>query len=225
MTLQNLQFTTTYPTDKAVLLKEKAFTPTVTTNAAGNPVTSYSEGFTHGLPAIPFCSGQITFDNWQTTYQAGFREFNQQYYSKTFDIRSDNTSIEIDAGFEGVNSNAGVYQIWAFFNEPDTLGIDAPATADLNQNRLYFNTENNYQRLVAQGITNATGNNTNTVAHNLGYYPYMEVWRFDSYNNKWALLTEAGSIKPAIMPPRYVCADAQNAYFYGGQYYYRIYAA
>ena len=216
MTLQNLQFTTTYPTDKAVLLKEVSVSP--------GQYGSYSYSFNHGLGAIPFCSGQISFDNWQTAYQAGFREYQQQYASKTFDIRSDATSVEATASFEGESRTASL-RIWACFNEPDTLGVDVPATADLNQNRLYFNTENNYQRLVVQGITNATGNNTNTVAHNLGYYPYMEVWRFDSYNSKWALLPEAGSIKPAIMPPRYVCADTQNAYFYGGQYYYRIYAA
>ena len=208
--MDNFYFNSNYPVDKIIYLKE--------TTVSGD---YFDNTFAHGLGAIPFCNGLISYDNWQTTYQAGTRQSAGQYYNKMFDIYSDGTNIRLNGTFEGFTGTAQV-RIWGVFNESSTPNVDVAPTASATNNTLYFNTKYNYQKLVKEGQVTA-GSTATVISHNLGYIPKVDIWQlFSSYISGWCLVQDTYSFSNTNL--QNVQLSNSSLLLKNGTYYYRIYA-
>lgn len=234
-TLYRFIFNSDYPTDKVIYLEEG----TVTLTPTGPDPQSDGEGTTilQNVPKerMPFIKGCISFDNWQSSIPFG--------YMRTVEngIVKDRTSAYVQATSSPWNGTAEIYvrshehktgtvkfRVWGVWAEDDT-GLDANKNTAISKTKLAFNTDNNYPRLVKDGI--AKGGDT--VAHNLGKIPYIDAWYDYWYgygrNMDTPMLVADGCLGNNRQTLG-VYADSQNLYFGNPQgetglyYYYRIYA-
>ncbi len=175
MPANSFQISSKYPMDKVVFLREI----TVSLDSTGMS----KQVIAHGLGDTVFCNAVISFDNWQTTYQAGTSRMARQYYSEQFNVYSDAQNVTLDVYFyEKANQTAKI-RIWGVFNSTSTA--TAPATRNQSANKFVLNSKYNYFKLLKDGIADVSGGDV-AVPHNLGYKPIVELWAdFEYDDNGW----------------------------------------
>ena len=222
-------FNSNYPIDKIVFLDERTVTP----NSDGD----FDVSFNHGLGAVPFIKAVASDDDWETTYPSGIKIISGNWLTPTdvfmyFEASSNGTNVRLRGNLD--DTIPVKIRTWGFFNESDTLNVDAPATANASSNKFILNTKYNYQSLVKEGYAE-TQNGAITVAHNLGFVPFVDVWVQDS-NGRWKNLDDFScfvsvpSDNQSVNYTNLVKVDNFNVTFNKDQitnnhnYYYRIYA-
>lgn len=173
MQANRFQIDSRYPMDKIVFLKQFS----ITTDNTG----MYDGEITHGLGDIPFCNAVISFDNWNTTYQAGTSRMARQYYSEEFNISSDDTKVKISCLFlERPNKTAQI-RVWGVYNSTSTA--TASPTRQLSNNNFVLSSKYNYLKLLKDGIVDVS-DGQKLMSHNLGYKPIVELWADFAYDDK-----------------------------------------
>lgn len=172
MQADDYEINSRFPMDKVVYLEEK----TVTTDSAGMAKLTYA----HNLADVPFCNAAISFDDWNTTYQAGTNRLARQVYSNEFNVYCDSTNITLDVFFSEHTNETAKIRVWGVYNSTSTA--PATATRQLSSNRLVVNSRYNYFKLVRDGIIDVT-TGTKEVAHNLGYMPLVELWSESAFDD------------------------------------------
>lgn len=172
MRANDFQIISRYPLDKIVFLKEL----TMTMDGAGMT----KQTIAHGLGDTVFCNAVISFDNWQTTYQAGTSRVARQSYSEEFNVYSNAQNVTVDAFFlEHPNQTAKV-RVWGVYNSTSTA--TAAPTRNQSANQFVLNSKYNYLKLLQDGIVDVSSNVV-AINHNLGYMPVVELWAEFAYNN------------------------------------------
>lgn len=217
----NFLITSTYPTDKIIWVYEGS----TTTDTYG----AFDAKIDHGLPAIPFCTGIWTIDDWETQYNACTTIHQGQMYSRYSQLYSNDNQV----GFSGYCSDSNgsaisgatvKYRLWGFFNEASTLSVLADTTASVSANDFVKNTSFGYPKLYMEGIADATGG-TKTINHGLGFIPFVEIWQ--NLDNSWYLVdyvdfTASGSTWTIHNTASDLSFNGEGYTSY--KYYYRIYA-
>lgn len=214
-TLYRFIFNSDYPTDKVVWLYEGS----VKLNGSGQATVALDIQ----LDRVPYIKGCISLDDWQTSIGLGTTRL-ASGGNVTDLIIANVYNSELDLNLQR-HANATVkYRLWGVLSENDT-GIEANRNNAISKTKLAFSTDNNYPRLIKEGIAKSG----ETVAHNLKRIPYVDYWyswtnnmMYPSYEPSGVMTTAASANVPTMS------ADEDNVYFkqVGGSdvyYYYRIY--
>lgn len=214
-TLYRFIFNSDYPTDKVVWLYEGS----VKLNSSGQATVALDIQ----LDRVPYIKGCISLDDWQTSIGLGTTRL-ASGGNVTDLIIANVYNSELDLNLQR-HANATVkYRLWGVLSENDT-GIEANRNNAISKTKLAFSTDNNYPRLIKEGIAKSG----ETVAHNLKRIPYVDYWyswannmQYPSYEPSGVMTTAASANVPTMS------ADEDNVYFkqVGGSdvyYYYRIY--
>lgn len=167
------QINTNYPIDKIVFLKELSF------KLDDNGL--FEQKVAHGLQSIPFSNAVISFDNWQTTYQAGTSRMARQYYSEEFNVYSDNTNVTVSGMFSEHTGENALVRMWGVFDS--TTDATANPTRQLSNNKFVLNSRYNYLKLVKDGIIDVSDGVNREIKHGFGYMPIVELWAESAYDN------------------------------------------
>lgn len=214
-TLYRFIFNSDYPTDKVVWLYEGS----VKLNSSGQATVTLDIQ----LDRVPYIKGCISLDDWQTSIGLGTTRL-ASGGNVTDLIIANVYNSELDLNLQR-HANATVkYRLWGVLSENDT-GIEANRNNAISKTKLAFSTDNNYPRLIKEGIAKSG----ETVHHGLGRIPYADYWyswannmNYPSYEPSGVMTTAASANVPTMS------ADKDNVYFkqVGGSdvyYYYRIY--
>lgn len=212
--MSNLAIDTDHPMDKVVFLKEGQ----VSVTTANDAVFS----FNHGIGAMLFVDGIWSPDNWSTTYQFGSSKRVGDVIAITSSLLANDTRVE---GTIRYNQNVTAkYRIWGFIEESTTLNLSVSETASKSENLFVINSDYNYPRLIAEGIANKG----DTINHNAGVIPRVDIWRYDSYiqgygklyNDGFGLTYGGFGEFAKITANQIVFSNVTGA---GDRYYYRVY--
>lgn len=236
--LNHFLFNSDFPTDKVICLYEGQGT-------SPSEVWDFND-VRVDLPAILgsddmlFVRGVWSIDNWKTSHMLGVT-----YLGIT---STPDKYIDASLGWNGYNSetqetpallvtlqttgDAGKnkvvkFRVWAVQRE-DVMNVDYAMNSSTAKNKLLFNTDNNYPRLIKDGIVPGGS----VIQHNLGRIPYVDYWIL-SYDEQ-APVSERwyyypwGDISTTPEVSDYVRATENelyfgNDYFGTSYYYYRIY--
>lgn len=220
MNPNNFLISSKYPMDKIVFLRE------ISTNLDSGGMLDQT--IAHNLGDIPFCNGVLSFDNWQTTYQAGTSRMARQYYSEEFNIYSGEKEIRIQAAFYDKPNQAVKIRVWGVYSS--TSNATAPATRNQSANKFILNSKYNYFKLLQDGIVDVSGGQK-VMSHNLGYKPIVELWADFSYDdNGWTYYNRPDCIDTNSSYGQAVKVTNQQLVLNDGGYilkvkrfYYRIY--
>lgn len=212
--MSNLAIDTDHPMDKAVFLFEGQINVTTADDAIFR--------INHNIGAMLFVDGIWSPDNWATTFSFGSSRRTGDVIGITSSLLANDTRIE---GSIRYNANVTVkYRIWGFVNEAETLALDVAGTSALSQNIFVINSDYNYPRLVMEGYANKG----DTINHNLGEIPRVDIWRYDSYIQGYGKLyndgfglTYGGFGEFAKITANQI--EFSNVTGAGDKYYYRVY--
>lgn len=223
-TLYRFIFNSDYPTDKVVYLKEGQ----VTLNGSGYASVSID----NPLDKAPYIKGCISLNNWQSSLMFGTTRTASAGNVTDLIIatlRSFNNVLTLELNMSK-HANATVkYRLWGVISE-DNTGIEATKNSSITKSKLIFNSENNYPRLIKDGIAKSG----ETVEHNLKRIPFIDYW-YD-WNSTSRLKNVTYNFQPsgefttgASTTTPTVLADEDKLYFKklnndDVYYYYRIYA-
>lgn len=218
-TLYRFIFNSDYPTDKIVYLKEGS----VQLDSSGQATVTLDMP----LDRVPYIKGCISLDDWQTSIGLGTTRLASggnitDLILANIGYWGDDVELQLDLDR---HANATVkYRLWGVIAENDT-GIEASKNNTISKTKLAFSTDNNYPRLIKEGIAKSG----ETVAHNLKRVPYVDYWYSYASNVKQPMYEPTGVMTTAASTnwPT-VSADEDNLYFkqLNGTniyYYYRIY--
>ncbi len=141
--------------------------------------------FEHNLGAQLFVKGVFSFDDWNTIYPVGMLKNGAQ----VIEIRSQASATTTEVIFSGaIPSNNGKvkYRLWGVMSESDTKGVLVGPTVGQSANRIMLDTDKTYPMLIQEGYVNAG----ETVKHNLGRIPYMDIWALSSYDSSWFIFND-----------------------------------
>ena len=225
-TLYRFIFNSDYPTDKVIYLEEGE----LTLNNSGDG----SAKLNVPQERAPYLKGCVSFDNWQSAIPFGsMRKVENgivvDIVGVTISYGGDHWigDVSIDVSSHTKKNVPVKYRVWGLWAENDT-GLDANKNTTISKTKLAFNTENNYPKLIKDGIAKAG----DTVAHNLGKIPFVDAW-YDTYYGFYTLMERPTPVNSGYLgngAVQCVQADENNVYFtdpFGDghlYYYYRIYA-
>ena len=164
---RNFLLNSDYPLDKAILLKSDL-------------ITSFGSfySFSHGLSFTPLIVvvWSMTSD-FTTSYGIGGGPLSATPFI-AFDPLCQAawaTSSEVFVQFSNFIGSPVYIRIYGI--EPTTSSADLSFTS-ISADNFTLNTDYNYTKLLDSGVTDwsSTPSSTVVVAHNLGYYPQVEVW-------------------------------------------------
>ena len=141
-TLYRFIFNSDYPTDKVVWLYEGS----VKLNSSGQATVTLDIQ----LDRVPYIKGCISLDDWQTSIGLGTTRL-ASGGNVTDLIIANVYNSELDLNLQR-HANATVkYRLWGVLSENDT-GIEANRNNAISKTKLAFSTDNNYPRLIKEGI-------------------------------------------------------------------------
>lgn len=135
----------------------------------------------HGLSFTPLPKAVwSTTSDFSTTYNTGDGTLSTSGLTGIFDISTtqasaNSTRVQVPFTKTSAGSQDIYVRLWGFM--PSNVNADIPPTA-IDADTFSFNTDYNYTKLLDSGITNSSsvGGSTEVIAHNLGYYPQVELW-------------------------------------------------
>jgi hypothetical protein len=161
---KNFLLNSDYPLDKVILMKSGQITV-----AAGATVEVLDP---HGLLFTPLVIGSwSTSSTFTTSFEAGFQPFSPPG-SLSLSISSNATNVRISASNNSGSSVTFYWRCYGFM--PSTANDDAAFTAS-SADSFVINTDYNYTKLFTAGVADISAT-SQTVLHNLGYRPQVEVW-------------------------------------------------
>lgn len=161
---KNMLLSTDYPLDKIIYLKSGS-------TDAPTP-TTVDVNFAHELPFTPLLVGTWSYDpTFATSYMAGFQPY-APAASTSVTVQSNAVNTRIVIGNNTGSPKTIYWRIYGYM--PSDVDQDVVATAIAADN-FTFNTDFNYTKLFASGLADITSS-TQTITHDLGYRPQVEVW-------------------------------------------------
>lgn len=219
MALENFLLNTSAPIDKIVWMDEGEWTSSSLETSKGYVLPT-------GIDSFLFAMGEWTTDNWATSYPLGTSIGTGQWDEQagSFTEKMIGTSLysglylnqyavllSVYADIPQVNIK---YRVYGFIQE-SAWNATSSETADLS-NKFNLDTRNNYPKLFAEGMIDAT-NSSQNYYHNLGYRPMLRVWSQMPSEQDDLVIFFGNSLDLSI--------DSQKITFpQGFNYYYRIYA-
>ena len=212
--MQDFLLNTDYSADKIVWLKEG----TINANAGSNDIT-----LSHSFGVNLFVRGVFSRDNFQTAYEFGTEKYMPNSLVLDFNSYIVSDTSEVLAHITLNSSSTVQYRLWGVVNEAETQNLDISGTASDTTNEFIVNTKYNLPRLYAEGYANP---DTDYI-HSLGFIPYVDVWAYDQYMNKWTLLP-VGIFGSAFGVGSPIKVDSSKVYFTNqnatyNNFYYRVY--
>lgn len=169
---KNMLMSTDYPLDKVVYQRKYIA-----------PIAAFSPGnfqFAHGLGFAPLLDGRWSTDpTMATTYNlnSGPRHADNSVLYQT-SIEADDTYVYINTINQTGSSVTLYFTIYGLM--PSNVDMEAPSTA-FTGDAFTLNTDYNYTKLYTSGAQAiSAGTNTVNIAHNLGYYPQVSIWKEQS---------------------------------------------
>lgn len=212
--MQDFLLNTDYSADKIVWLKEGS----ISANAGSNDIR-----LSNTLGVNLFVRGVFSRDNFQTAYEFGASKDLPNSLVLDFSSYVASDTSEVLANI-WLNSGSTVqYRLWGVVNEAETQNLDINGTASDTANQFIVNTKYNLPRLYAEGYANPDTDYN----HSLGFIPYVDVWAYDQYMNKWSLLPVGifGSVfgvgSPITVDVSKISFTSQNPTY--TKFYYRVY--
>jgi hypothetical protein len=212
--MQDFLLNTDYSADKIVWLKEG----TINANAGSNDIT-----LSHSFGVNLFVRGVFSRDNFQTAYEFGTEKYMPNSLVLDFNSYIVSDTSEVLAHITLNSSSTVQYRLWGVVNEAETQNLDISGTASDTTNEFIVNTKYNLPRLYAEGYANP---DTDYI-HSLGFIPYVDVWAYGQYMNKWTLLPVGifGSAflwgSPIKVDTSKISFTSQNPTY--TNFYYRVY--
>lgn len=212
--MQDFLLNTDYSADKIVWLKEG----TINANAGSNDIT-----LSHSFGVNLFVRGVFSRDNFQTAYEFGTEKYMPNSLVLDFNSYIVSDTSEVLAHITLNSSSTVQYRLWGVVNEAETQNLDISGTASDTTNEFIVNTKYNLPRLYAEGYANP---DTDYI-HSLGFIPYVDVWAYDQYMNKWTLLP-VGIFGSAFLVGSPIKVDTSKISFTSQNptytnFYYRVY--
>ncbi len=212
--MQDFLLNTDYSADKIVWLKEG----TINANAGSNDIT-----LSHSFGVNLFVRGVFSRDNFQTAYEFGTEKYMPNSLVLDFNSYIVSDTSEVLAHITLNSSSTVQYRLWGVVNEAETQNLDISGTASDTTNEFIVNTKYNLPRLYAEGYANP---DTDYI-HSLGFIPYVDVWAYDQYMNKWTLLP-VGIFGSAFGVGSPIKVDSSKVYFTNqnatyNNFYYSVY--
>lgn len=184
-------FTTDYPMDQIVYLKEASYTI-----GTGIDIT-----IPHGLPFTPLPMLQWSLNSdFSVAYEDNTGPFpgNYTFFRVLLAIEANSTNFIIRGGNGSDAPQTGYIRIFGF--QPSDSNAEIPSTVS-SGDKFILNTDYNYMKLAVAGKTGSiAANSSTTVTHNLGFIPHVLTW-----------VEYTGTIYPSIAMPRYNCTVEPTA--------------
>lgn len=168
------------PLDKVILLKSD----TLVFSVSG---TSYT--FNHGLSFTPLIKVVwSTNSDFSVTYSVGDGPVSSSVFSPFIPMlsmaKANSTSVTLE--FSNPDTVPTAYlRVYGFM--PSNVNVDASFTSSSAEN-FTIDSDYNYTKLYMSGVTasSSTGSSTESINHNLGYYPQVESW-YEQSGYIWVL--------------------------------------
>lgn len=212
--MQDFLLNTDYSADKIVWLKDGS----ISANAGSNDIR-----LSNTLGVNLFVRGVFSRDNFQTAYEFGTDKYLANSLVLDFSSYVASDTSEVLANIWLNSSSTVQYRLWGVVNEAETQNLDINGTASDTTNEFIVNTKYNLPRLYAEGYANPDTDYN----HSLGFIPYVDVWAYDQYMNKWSLLpvgifgSAFGTGSPIKVDASKISFTSQNPTY--TNFYYRVY--
>lgn len=210
--LNNYIINSDYPMEKVAWVFETSGTTSSSGSSTIAAQTTLTRTNPTGTPLL--LDGIYSFDNWASAYPISCGD--RDRYWEFVQLRS--TSEEILISFVGYSTSLPFkVRLWGFIPEDYPDG-NAPKTDTASNYPFTIDTSKNYMNIYKTGRVTASSPSPATVSHNLGYMPFVRIWR--GSNTNWELFPIQSSQYAEINNDELVIKGNSN---YSATYYYRIY--